>query len=63
MFPVPICFPGPFTHDCRDTLLTALKEDMVIHEYPCIDENARLGDLLTEALQEPGPVLIVIKDG
>ena len=53
------------SHDCRDTLLTALKEDMSvgIQEHPCIDGSARLGDLLTEALQELGFVLIVIEDG
>jgi len=52
------------SHDCRDTLLTAFKEDMSVgvHERPCLDGSARLNDLLTEALQEPDLVRIVIED-
>ena len=36
---------------------------MVIHEGPCIDGSTRLSDLLTEALQKPNPILLLVEEG
>jgi hypothetical protein len=50
-------------HDGGDAVRAALKKnvDMVVHEDPGINGTVPLGDVLAEALQEPGFVLIVVE--
>jgi hypothetical protein len=53
-----------FSHDRGNTLFAAFKQnmDVITHEDPGIDRAFALCDILTQALQKTGLVLIVLED-
>jgi hypothetical protein len=54
-----------FSHDLGYALLAALKQDVYViaQEDPGVDGAFALSDIVAEAFQEKGSVLVVIEDG